>query len=72
MGEVIRGILIPVLGTTLGASFAYWFMKKMMNKMALQVPLTGCFAVGIMVSASVWSFVYTVNGLCGGKGTLGI
>ena len=30
MGEVIRGILIPFLGTTLGASCVL-FMKKMMN-----------------------------------------
>ena len=39
MGEVIRGILIPFLGTTLGASCVL-FMKKMMNKM-VQRALTG-------------------------------
>lgn len=54
MGEVIRGILIPLLGTTLGASCVL-FMKKMMNKM-VQRALTG-FAAGIMVSASVWSLL---------------
>ena len=54
MGEVIRGILIPFLGTTLGASCVL-FMKKMMNKM-VQRALTG-FATGIMVSASVWSLL---------------
>ena len=54
MGEVIRGILIPFLGTTLGASCVL-FMKKMMNKM-VQRALTG-FAAGIMVSASVWSLL---------------
>ena len=54
MGEVIRGILIPFLGTTLGASCVL-FMKKMMNK-RVQRALTG-FAAGIMVSASVWSLL---------------
>lgn len=54
MGEVIRGILIPFLGTTLGASCVL-FMKKMMNKM-VQRALTG-FAAGIMVSESVWSLL---------------
>ena len=54
MGGVIRGILIPFLGTTLGASCVL-FMKKMMNKM-VQRALTG-FAAGIMVSASVWSLL---------------
>ena len=54
MGEVIRGILIPFLGTTLGASCVL-FMKKMMNKM-VQRALTG-FAAGIMISASVWSLL---------------
>lgn len=54
MGEVIRGILIPFIGTTLGASCVL-FMKKMMNKM-VQRALTG-FAAGIMVSASVWSLL---------------
>ena len=54
MGEVIRGILIPFLGTTFGASCVL-FMKKMMNKM-VQRALTG-FAAGIMVSASVWSLL---------------
>ena len=36
MGEVIRGILIPFLGTTLGASCVL-FMKKMMNMVSASV-----------------------------------
>ena len=71
MGEVIRGISIPFLGTTLGASCVL-FMKKMMNKM-VQRALTG-FAAGIMVSASVWSLLIPSNGevcICtGGCGIL--
>lgn len=52
--EVIKGILIPFAGTTLGAACVF-FMKKSMNKM-LQRALTG-FAAGVMVAASIWSLL---------------
>lgn len=52
--EVIRGILIPFLGTSLGASCVL-FMKNMLN-MSLQRILNG-FAAGVMVAASVWSLL---------------
>ena len=52
--EVVRGILIPFLGTSLGAACVF-FMKKAMNSM-LQRALTG-FAAGIMVAASIWSLL---------------
>ena len=45
------GILIPFLGTSLGAACVY-FMKKDMG-LAVQRSLTG-FAAGVMVAASVW------------------
>ncbi len=48
------GILIPFLGTTLGAACVF-FMKKNMG-MSLQKALTG-FAGGVMVAASVWSLL---------------
>lgn len=54
MGEVIRGIMIPFIGSMLGAACVL-FMKRMMNKM-VQRALTG-FAAGIMVAASVWSLL---------------
>ena len=48
------GILIPFLGTTLGA-FCVFFMKKDMS-VSVQRALTG-FAGGVMVAASVWSLL---------------
>ena len=48
------GILIPFLGTSLGAACVY-FMKKDMG-LSVQRALTG-FAAGVMVAASVWSLL---------------
>ena len=52
--QVLRGILIPFIGTSLGAACAL-VMKKQMNPL-LQRALTG-FAAGVMVAASVWSLL---------------
>ena len=52
--EIIRGILIPFAGTTLGAACVF-FMRKNLN-MGVQRALTG-FAAGVMVAASVWSLL---------------
>lgn len=52
--EIIQGILIPFLGTTLGAACVF-FMKDSMGK-RLQRALTG-FAAGVMVAASIWSLL---------------
>lgn len=52
--KVIIGILIPFIGTSLGAGCVF-IMKKSMNAM-LQKALTG-FAAGVMVAASVWSLL---------------
>ncbi len=48
------GLLIPLLGTMLGAAFVF-FMKKDMSP-RLQKSLLG-FASGVMVAASVWSLL---------------
>ena len=48
------GILIPFLGTTLGAACVF-FLKKALSE-SLQRALTG-FAAGVMVAASVWSLL---------------
>ena len=53
MGITI-GLLIPLLGTILGAGFVF-FMKKDMSP-RLQKSLLG-FASGVMVAASVWSLL---------------
>lgn len=52
--ELIRGIMIPFLGTTLGAACVF-FMKKNLNQF-VQRALTG-FAAGVMVAASIWSLI---------------
>lgn len=52
--EVMRGILIPFLGTTLGAACVL-FMKNELNVM-IQRMLVG-FAAGVMVAASIWSLL---------------
>ena len=54
MAQVFYGILIPFLGTTLGAGCVF-FMKRSLGD-ALQRILTG-FAAGVMVAASVWSLL---------------
>ena len=50
--ETFYGILIPFLGTSLGAACVF-FMKKSLSD-RVQRSLTG-FAAGVMVAASVWS-----------------
>lgn len=52
--EVLQGVLIPFLGTTLGSACVF-FMKKSLDPM-LQRALTG-FAAGVMTAASVWSLL---------------
>lgn len=52
--EILLGIFIPFLGTSLGAACVF-FMKKNL-KMSIQRALTG-FAGGVMVAASVWSLL---------------
>ena len=52
--EIIRGILLPFAGTTLGAACVF-FMKKDLHE-GVQRVLTG-FAAGVMVAASVWSLL---------------
>jgi len=51
---ILIGLLIPLLGTMLGASFVF-FMKRDMPE-RLQKALLG-FASGVMVAASVWSLL---------------
>ena len=54
MIETISTVLIPFVGTTIGAGCVY-FMKGAMRKQ-LQRILTG-FASGVMVAASIWSLI---------------
>ena len=52
--EILSAILLPFLGTTLGAACVF-FLKGKMNR-NLQRSLTG-FAAGVMVAASIWSLI---------------
>ena len=52
--EVFLCILIPFIGTTLGA-FCVFFMKREMSEKIRRI-LTG-FAAGVMVAASIWSLI---------------
>ncbi len=52
--NVVCGILIPFLGTSLGAACVF-FMRQKLNPL-VQRSLTG-FAAGVMVAASVWSLL---------------
>ena len=48
------GILIPFVGTTMGAAFVYLLKKEI--SIFVQKILSG-FAAGVMVAASVWSLL---------------
>ena len=65
--RVIEGMLIPFLGTTLGAAMVF-FLKKQISA-AVQKALTG-FAAGVMVAASFWSLLQPALESSSGMGTL--
>jgi len=52
--QVFAGILIPFIGTVLGAGCVYFFNRNINEK--LNKILMG-FAGGVMVAASVWSLI---------------
>ena len=52
--EIVKGLLIPFLGTSLGAACVF-FMKDALNR-EVQTAFTGV-AAGVMVAASVWSLL---------------
>lgn len=52
--QVIIGLLIPFLGTSLGAGLVYFMKNELSGK--VQKSLAG-FAAGVMVAASIWSLL---------------
>ena len=54
MQNVLLGILIPFIGTTLGSSLVFFMKNKINDK--IQKFLLG-FAAGVMIAASVWSLL---------------
>ena len=65
--EVIQGLTVPFLGTSLGAACVF-FMKGRLNVLT-QRALTG-FAAGVMAAASVWSLLLPAIDQCTGMGRL--
>lgn len=65
--ETFLGILIPFLGTTLGAACVF-FMKKSLSDLVRR-SLAG-FAAGVMVAASIWSLLIPAIEQSDGMGKL--
>lgn len=65
MTGIVIGLLLPFVGTTLGAAFVFLMKKRM--PLLLQKGLTG-FAAGVMVAASVWSLLIPSINMTGKEG----
>ncbi len=52
--NIFYGVLIPFVGTTLGAACVFFLKKGMSDRLGRM--LTG-FAAGVMVAASIWSLI---------------
>lgn len=65
--NIVIGVLIPFLGTTLGAACVF-FLKNELNPL-VQKGLLG-FASGVMVAASVWSLLIPAIDMSGDMGKL--
>ncbi len=65
--ELAAGLLLPLLGTSLGAACVF-FLKNQLNR-KVQKALLG-FASGVMVAASVWSLLIPAMDLSQGMGKL--
>ena len=64
---IAKGLLIPFLGTALGATLVF-FMKKELDTQ-IQKMLSG-FAAGVMVAASVWSLLIPSMDMASDRGKL--
>lgn len=69
MTDTFWGLLIPFLGTSLGAACVF-FMRGEMNR-GVQRGLTG-FAAGVMVAASIWSLLVPALDECEPMGRWGV
>ena len=64
---LLRGILLPLLGTGLGAAMVFFLKRQFSDQ--LQRILTG-FAAGVMAAASFWSLLQPAIQRCEGMGRL--
>lgn len=69
MNGMVVGILLPLVGTALGAACVF-LMKKSIPE-AMRKTLVG-FAAGVMVAASVWSLLIPSIEMTGKEGFMGI
>ena len=67
MNNIVIGILIPFLGTALGAACVF-FMKKELDS-NVQKALLG-FASGVMIAAAIWSLIIPSIDMSAGLGKL--
>lgn len=65
--NIFIGLMIPFVGTTLGAACVF-FVKKQLNE-GIQKALLG-FASGVMIAASVWSLIIPAIDMSEDKGKL--
>ena len=69
MNALVVGLLIPLLGTTLGSAFVFLMKDEMSER--LQKSLLG-FASGVMVAASVWSLLIPAMEMEEDKGAMSV
>ena len=65
---ILIGIMIPLLGTTLGSGMVF-FMKNAMQPKLKKLMLG--FASGVMIAASVWSLIMPAINMAEEAGTIG-
>ncbi len=65
--DIILGLLIPFLGTSLGSACVFFMKDTLSDK--VQRALTG-FAAGVMVAASIWSLIIPAIEQCSEMGKL--
>ncbi len=66
-GTIVLGILLPFVGTSLGAAMVFFLKKEINSK--IQKLLLG-FASGVMIAASVWSLILPSVELAKERGTI--
>ena len=67
MSELVLGLLLPVIGTTVGAGFVFFIKDKIPGY--VEKALLG-FASGVMIAASVWSLLIPSMNMVGDEGVM--
>lgn len=69
MKELILGLALPVIGTTVGSAFVFFIKDKIPGY--VQKALLG-FASGVMIAASVWSLLIPSMDMTGEDGVMSV